>query len=696
MAAQAILGAAFLFLVGIPFGLLLLRVLEWLRGRPLAFTVPERALVAPFLATGFLLIVASIPIPVFGASLLAGAWGLGFAGMGFLWFRERGRGLRDAVRWCARLPGAAVVLGTAGLVVLELLAAGTRSFPNAYDGSFQSLYVHLLITNHTLAGTLEPYASMGVVYPQGAAVWMALPPLVFGWPVQSAAVVLPPFFLGLTPLAAFCWGDRLGGPGTDRGTRWGLSFAAFFGLVASWPRLFIGGSYDFVFCFPLFLLALGWLRPFVESGLRSWGDVIAFGGLVGLATSLSLSIGETLILLLVAFMVVFWRPGLFPGLRTVPRFLVILAIGAAFVTRSLVGVGLWYRYPAHVLSPVGNPPTVTIPGLPSPSFESYVGNLYPFIPYKWKLSPLPWISLEVAVLLALGLILAIVWLTARPGSLRRLLPLELTTPVLLSTAVMFLWTLLLVAASGPSFLASIFDPLASLYESSFLLFFFFEAVALLPLLLALEILVYQRQVGQVSSSEARSGASGPGDSKGIGGPPPRRKLRPWAVVGLSLLLVVPFAIGAGTTVTQVPGFLSDHLAEFSNVTAADVDALEWAGSHLPPCSVVLVAPGSAAGFLPLYATVHVDFPMMPLSVNGSYNLAVSNLTNGIYTPATQNALTYLGVTEVFVTGQTSVTYAAFDPAPLGASPSFELLFHEQDAFLFEFRSTVNSTGCAPD
>jgi hypothetical protein len=677
-----------------PTGLLLLRCIEHAHRGRLGFSTLERLILAPYLSVALLYGIAIVPAPVYGLPLVLASIAVGWLVLTVLWIRERGIGLRCALGWLTSRSGAAVILATAGVLLLELWAVAGNSFPNAYDGSFQSTYLVLLLRNHTAPWTLQPIASFGVTYPLGATVWLSLPVLLLGLPIQFSAVALPSFFLSLSIPAAYCWGSRIGGYNTDRGVRWGFAFAGFFGLIASWPRLFIGGSYDFALALPLFFLMLGWLGPFFESGARSWGDSAGFGVLLGVCTSLSLAIGEALVLLMLGYILL---ERIRSGGRSVrlwlPRLGLILAIGAAFVARSILAVAIWFRYPGHVLEAAGSPPYAPIPGLPSPTYDTFVGNLDPFIPFKWKLSPLPILSLELLVLLVLGLIiLGAFW--------RGFFRLQLSTPfadsVTLGLVSTFLWTLFLILGSGSSFLSPTLDSLASLYESSFLLFFFFEAVALLPLLLALEILVDQRRSGRVSSPEAGSGASGPGDTKGIGRPPPRHRLRPWAVVGLSLLLVVPFAIGSGTTVTQVPGFLSDHLAEFSNVTAADVDALEWAGSHLPPCSVVLVAPGSAAGFLPLYATVHVDFPMMPLSVNGSYNLAVSNLTDGIYTPATQNALTYLGVTEVFVTGQTSVSYAAFDPALLGASPSFELLFHEQDAFLFEFKSTVNSTGCGPD
>jgi len=123
--------------------------------------------------------------------------------------------------------------------------------------------------------------------------------------------------------------------------------------------------------------------------------------------------------------------------------------------------------------------------------------------------------------------------------------------------------------------------------------------------------------------------------------------------------------------------------------------MEWIGSHLPSCSSVLVAPGSSGQFLPEYSNVHLVFPMNPVPTNQAYVIAISNLTAGEYSSTTQSALQSLGVTEIFVTGQTSVSYPSFVGTPLLVSPDFSSLFSSGDARVFSFVPEVNQTGCFP-
>ena len=690
-----LLDVLLLFAALTPLGLLLVRLLERFRGRALDLTLVERVLLAPYLSVAALFVVASLPIAAYGTATAVLLLGGGVIGLALLWVRERGRTLRELRQWLTSTVGIALAIGTVGIVALEVFSTGAHPFPNAYDGSFQSLYVQLLVTNHHVAWTLQPYADAGVIYPQGATVWLSLPVLLFGWSIPSAPVGLPPIFLGLCVPAAYAWGERLGGVRSDRGRGWGLLFAGFFGLVASWTRLFVGGSYDFAFAFPLFLLALGWLRPFVSVAGREWRNVVLFGGLLGVLTALSLALGEALVLLGLASVVVWgWPTGV--GVRGgVARATTVLAIGASFVTQSLVGVLAWYRYPAHVLSAVGNPPSVPIAGLPRASLFSLGEEVNPFVFLKPKMSPLPVLSVELTVLLSLGIALAIVW-AVRPSTSRwrRWLPGEALLPIGVGTIVLLLWTSLLVAGSGPASLASVFDSLASLYESSVLLFVFYQAVAILPLLVLFEV-VRERLATPRS------------DGTGVPVPSPSPGRRRWKLspdgsphrIGTVLAvaaLTAPLLVGAAVTVVEAPDYLSSHLEMFSNVTPADVAALRWSGSGLPSCSVVLVAPGSAAQFLPAFARVHLDFPMMPLSVNLSYNVSVWNLTNGVYSSLTRSALLSLGVTEVFVTGRTSVTYLPFAAAPMESSPDFRTEFHAGDATIFGFVPGISATGCAPD
>ena len=674
-----------------PIGLVLLRLGERVFPRISALHPLERLLVAGFASGTLFFTLASLPFPVFYPAVVVGALGAGLAVMAYLWVRERGRSFRAGIDWVSTWTGAGIVLGFLALLGIEVLGTGTLSFPNTYDGSFQTLFAQVILQHHGVTDTLLPYANVGVEYPQGAAVWLTLPPMLFGWSLVSSPLLLPALFLALSLPAAYSWGRRWGGAESARGTRVGLLFAGFFALVASWPRLFVGGSYDFAFALPLVFLAFGWLRPFVEPGVPNWPSTVAFGLLLGAITSLSVAAGEMLALTTVAFWIVYSGRRRARLLRAISRFAVLVAIGAAFVIRSLAGVVMWYSYPQHVLAPVGSPP-YAIPGVPTTaSVSTFIGELDPFVPLKPKLSPFPVLSVVLAILLAIGLVLCVLrYLTSHP-TLARGLPKGVVGPAMITALVAFVWTAFLVLATTPALGATVFDYLASLYEASFLLFICYQVLALLPLLVLVENMGGRRGSGRALPTPPKPREHDPKPRWSL---PAGAPTRPSSTTALAVVaLAIPFGIGAGVTATQVPSYLHDHVLELANVTIGDAQALEWAGSHLPVCSRVFAAPGSAAMFLPLYSDAQLVFPMMPLPVNLSYNEAVDDLAVGVYSTAVHSALVELGITVVFVTAQNSASYPPLEPGPLESSPDFTLLYSSGDAKLFEFVPGVAATGC---
>jgi hypothetical protein len=674
----------------VPLGLTLLRVGERLTGREVFLSVPERLLLALLAAGSLLFVIASVPVGIYGELAVASLLVVGAVSLGVRWSLERGRSLRAGLRWLERTPGLIVAAMFLILLGLEVAGAGTAAYPNTYDGSFQLLFAHLTLLHGSTPWTLAPYSATGVTYPQATAVWLTLPVLVLGWPLLASPVALPLLFLSLGVPAAYCWGERTAGLGTRSGRSTGVVFAVFFGLVASWPRLFIGGSYDFVIALPFLLVALGGLRAFVVASTDDWRLTLAFGLFVGAVAGVSAAIGETLLLLIAAFYLAFLPWTLAAFTRWVPRFLAACGFAAAFAVRSIVAVAVWWGYPEHVLAPVGSPPYATASGLPVFSWSALLGNVDPFTPFKLKLSPFPGLSVLLAALLVGGIvILALDLLTPRIG-ISVPLPRGLSASLAVATILALLLTVLLQVASTSALGFSILDNLASLYEASFVLFLLYSVVALLPLLAAVETL--RSAVHRSPRVLAATGANRAG--------PFTRSRRPTVPGPGRLMIVVAVVVlaaslGLGTFITfaEVPGYLNGHLHDYANVTSSDTAALEWAGSNLPACSRVLAAPGSAAMFLPLYASVQLDFPMLPVPVNLSYVHAVQDLTRGVFSNATSADLIELGITVVFVTGQNSISYPAFQPSAFTGSAGFHLLFSSGDAALFGFEPGESRIGC---
>ncbi len=682
--------------VGIaPLGAVGLRLVELTLGRRFALTVPERGLLAIYVGGAFFFVIANLPFRVLTPSLVGVCLGLGVAGLLVLWARSGWRPLRWVIDWLTSVQGVVLLGGTLGLLLLETVPVSSLGFPNAYDGAFQSTLVLLIVRHGYLPSTLAPFAHAGVLYPQGTAVWLALPVLLFGWPVQVTPVLLPPLFLSLSVVAAFCWGERISsGSNTPRGV-WGLLFAAFFGLVASWPRFYVGGSYDFALSLPLFLLLLGWLRPLLSGPqLASWRTTAALGMLVGVTATLSVVVATMMFALCVAFSLPLLLRGRLAVLRGwTARFLLTLGTALVFVSRSIGSLVVWWHYPEHTLAPVGAPPYTPLSSQAPASLPTVLHELNPFEWLSPKLSPLAALSVESLVLLVAGTVLLAAWCSGRSSQIRSLLGRRVVVDVLLIVFATFAVLAVLLGLDETQLQIQYLAAFSNIDETSILLFIAYEAVALLPLV---ALLAYRRSPTRSVGPQERTGTS------------PPQAGRPWSSgrwtgspggawgTSATFAVVLVVAFGGAVTIAEAPGYLHGHVQEFGNVSSSDVSAMDWIGANLPACSRVLVAPGSAAQFLPLFASVQIVFPMDPIPLNLSYNRIVTDLVGSTYTASTRQSLLELGVTEVVATGRTSVTYAPFNMTLLESTTDLSPLFHQGDAAVFEFDPGVTASGCGPD
>ncbi len=680
-----------LVVVALPLGALLLRIGERLAGRRYRLSVPERLLLAFYVSGASLFVLASIPVPWYGIGLVVGLFSVGAVGYFVLAFREEFRGVRAALQFAVSWPGVGLISLSLGLLAMEVAGAAPLVLGNMLDGSLHSLFVNLLLRNHTLPWTLSPYASVGVTYPQAAPVWMSVPVLLFGWPVVSAPVDLPPLFLAISAPAAYCLGGRLlTRPHATQSAAPALLCAAFFGLVTTWPRLWIGGSFDVAFAFGLFLLLLGWIANYARGRSEDWTTVALLGVLVGIEISLSLMLGVATLALLGGYLIAFRVRSVRGLARWGVRWGAVLAISAAFLSRSFAGIAAWFSYPGHVLTPIGSGPAAAVTTPVVLSTTVIDRELNPFDLYKYKVSPIPWLSVEIAILMAAGVSVCLAGaISPRVRELLRLDRSVILGIAVGSVAAFGVAALILVTqlVTGPAGALTV----TNADEASAVLFVFYELLAVLPLLAALEYLIERR-----SSESPRPGPSPPP----LGAKVPRSafvvRSPPIAPVVLAVLvLAVPLASGLGASTVQLPSFITDHIEEFANISYGDVEALEWAGANLPTCSRVLIAPGSVGQYLPEFATLTVVYPMFPVSANLSYTLVVAALVAGNYSTAVHNRLVGLGITEVFVSGQNSVSYLPFQLGPLLASPDFEVLDRSGDVTILEFLPATTGSGCSP-
>ncbi|MCI4365514.1 MAG: hypothetical protein L3K10_05580 [Thermoplasmata archaeon] len=629
----------------------------------------ERGLLDFFLGGAVVYLLAALPLggfslPTIVALLVAGAGGVGTTA--YRRARAGSLSLDALVRPFVRPAALLSLLAGLGLLVFEVLVALPVGTGNTYDSSLLTFYTGRLLDSHQLALSFRPDGPVGILYPQGTTAWLGAAQLLLGLPGARTSLLVTPLFFALGPLGGFVLGRRL-----LRNDLGGLAFALVLATTASWTRVLVGGSNDFVFAFPLVLWlagqATGWARA-----MPGVADAIGFGLVLGYSAALN-PVGAQWL-----------APALVLGaLVTVPRFAgsarVWLARWTTAVLVALLPLLPTWWVLGQGLSNPGSVPGVggTTSGATGIDSAQFIGSIDPYLfrPSDVWLSPVPGLRAEIAILLTVGIALLFLFGRAALGDRGKPLRAFVLAGVGATGGLLALdW-----AGSAGGALGRWVE-LTSASEASIWLFTFFALLATLPIALALEWAVRAYR----SSPTPAPVEPAPSSSVVRHRTPSRPGAATWVVPALLVtLLLVP---GVVLTPSELPPVLTDLYQDFGNVSSADFDLLAYAGSHLPGGARVLVAPGSAGEFLPAYApNARVLYPMFPgwTRANASYILVVRELTNGTLDLDGYAALRNLEVEYLVVTQANTVLWPPFSPAPLLAEPSwFSPVFHEGDAYLF--------------
>jgi len=670
--------AAAIAILGEPLrALIARRVVAWREPAPI-----ERFLLDFYLGGAAMYLLAAVRLGIFSAATVglvavAGAVGCGTL---VLWHRRSVVGFAHRTAAAVARPGPLLAVVTAvGLFAVELSVATSAATGNTLDSGLFTTYVALLLGHGSLPLSFHPFADPMILYPQGTTVWFAVAQTLFGLPPARTSLLVTPLFLGLAPLGGFVVGRRW--LGTDAG---GAAFALTIGWLGPGTRGLVGGSNDFVLAFPLVLLAIGYAADWVRSSPPAWADAAGFGLLVGYSAALNPVGAEWLLPMLLGIGVIAGAARGQTLRRWLARWSVALGVALVPVLPSLYVLGAGIDSPGYV---PGAAPTVGVPP-PGLTWPQWVGGIDPFLfrPGDVELSPVVALRAELAVLLLVGAALLV--LASRRSAIGRYLD-RARMLAFGGFATIVAELLLLVASRANVPGARALGPLTSGAELSLWLFTLYAFVAAIPLALLLE------RVGHVRRSAATPDAPGGPRrrpfalDRGAGGPP-----LPLVALVIAGAIVAP---GVVLTPTQLAPVLGGLYRDFGNVTSGDFALLACAGGHLPAGSRVLVAPGSAAWFLPGYARdIVLLYPFVPgwPTVNASYTLLVQELTNGSLDAAGRSALAALAVDFIAVTGASSVLWPPFSPAPLLGDPSaFSDVFHAEDAYLFATASGVPAFPC---
>lgn len=694
MLTLAVVELAFVFLVFLVSGYPYLRLLGLTHIGGAFLTIGEQAVLSFYLSGFVLYCIANTPIDIvstigLNAYLVSSV---------FLWgviiFRDGGQ-LKVSIKLLLKRGKEATVLLTVGVVsmlssIVMLLALDVNTsliLPDSYDGSMQALFVEVLLQHGFIQSTLAPFSQAGIAYPQGTSIFLAFSILMVRWPVTSAPLLVPPLFLGLAIIGSYCWGCRLIDGSVRRRAIGGMAFSILFALVGSWPRLLIVGWYDFVVSIPLLFVAFGLFETTVRSGIPSWRGVLSLGILGAILASISVPSVEGF----VAFLLV---RGVSGYVRTnelllwLAKWTSVVAVSLMSLIRNLVEVVQWWKFPGHVLTQGGGPLSdSSLYPAPVLTLNKFVGWADPFLFRSqdvW-LSPFPLLRLELAALLCGSLVISCIVFVGGYSSSKYWSSLRVSIEGILSGVLSQLLLLSLFVPIGSfTVLAQTAASFSSGPEISIILFTQYTALSALLIDWALFHLIHSirsRSSRAVGKGRTVSTPNGHGFWSGF------------TVVTAAVLLSLTVVTGGAVSFLQEPQYLNSAADSTANVTTSDLSALNWAAIHLPPCSYVLVAPGSAAEYLPVYSSAHIVYQMQPPPKNSYYTQAIMALQAGTYNASVKGDLEHLQVTTVFVTGQSISLWLPLSPTPMEASLDFSLLFHSGDAYLFAFIPGTLRTGC---
>jgi hypothetical protein len=624
----------------------------------------ERGLLDLYLAGGALYLLGWFPFDYSAAPSVLLALGAGLLLLALLLSKWPG----PTTDWGELFSPTGAVLGVLalGLFALELFAAESAPTGNTFDSSIFSAYVGLTGLHHQLPTSFEPIASQAIAYPQGTTAWLFAAQGLFGTPPERTALLVTPLFLALAPVGAYLWGRSWWGS-----RRAGLLLAGAFVLLASWPRLLVSGSNDFVLSFPLVLLLWSWTPRWFRPEPPPLADAVGFGLVAGLAAALSPTGPELWFLALpIAWSVLpasrasarwaRWRAGL------VALVVALLGLLPSLSVVALEG-GASSGLPSQIPSPNGAPAGLT--------GGQFVGYLDPFLfrPGDVWLSPFPLLRVELAALIVLGAVMLCLYAGSRRGT-RDAGPLAAGAATFSVGAVL----LALDLRGGPA--TGLLAGLTNAGEVSILLFTLLVGLAVVPLVRlasGLEAALYPEPAGGVTPPTGFAGRRGTRRAAG----PTARPASILLLLAVGTLVVLP---GLVVTTEDAPGYLHGLYLSVGNTTAADFALLGWAQSTLPAGARVLVAPGSAAQFLAgLRPDLSLVYPVEPVSANPSYQAVTAELENGTLDAAGHTDLAVLAVDYIAVTQANNRLWPAYSPVPLLAEPAtFPLLFHAGDAYLF--------------
>ncbi|MBT0158530.1 hypothetical protein G4O51_00935 [Candidatus Bathyarchaeota archaeon A05DMB-2] len=506
------------------------------------------------------------------------------------------------------------------------------------DESIHALEVQVILENHHIPVTMQPYLSEGIIYPQASHVIFAYASILLGMGAATSVFYVTILFKALSVLGAYFLGRKLGGC-----LAYGLGLSFVFAVISNWPLNVTWGANPFLVGFPLFLVCLGLLFSFYRFNAKSSVvELLTVGLLFGYAGTIVLTYIQVLLVVAVLILLYYLVRQRSRLTRKIGESVVVFAASLLPLSPFIYRFAVFYQYPGHNV------------GI-AQDFTSWAGQQQRYFSQalQWAFD-----NLSSYLLLDVSIVLILVCFTI----------------LLLKTRAFRTYQPIIGLALGIFGATTFLSFLSFLLPPDFSIVSWGHQGILLSISFSLLIGAALVKFAELRNGKIRWLSKVFSNPSGAA----------WLLAIIVLALAVsPFLY---YRLAQDPKLIRGGYNVYAVTTQSDYALMTWMKTNLPPDAVILVHPFSSGLFIPSVSNHKIIFPYSGSTLSRSYQTLVSLLQNSTLGEEAYQIMRYWNISYVFV--GSNVAYTTTNPPRwvpelfLG-NPSFKLVKSVGSSYLFK-------------
>jgi len=536
---------------------------------------------------------------------------------------------------------------------INLYSLNGLVFGSVRDESIHSLYTQVIIQNHALTGTLQPYLPEGVIYPQAAHIIFAYSTYILNLDIPWVVLYVSVLFKSLSVFGAYFLGKKLG-----NSVYYGLALSFVTAFISSWPLNVTWGANPFLVGFPLFLVCIGILFNLYRK--HDLDSIVVAGLMFGFTGAVILSYLQALIMItFLLFMYYILFKNRKKIINSLTAMIAVLSVSLIPLTPFLYRFIEFYPYPGHN---IGLPSDITSWTSQQNYFNQAVAwafnNLSPYILPK---------------ILTISLISSFVVLLLITKDYKN--PNDKTISISRFALAIFIPVIFLSFLSF--FLPGDFNIISWGHQG---------IIISIPLSILL-IATYFKFAEILQNGRFKQLANiFPKNSKAI------------FIIILTVLSLItaPFLYYRFVDDSQT---LSGAYSIYAVTTPQDYALMQWMKANLTsPDALILVHPYSSGLFIPSVSNINVIYPYTGSAMSLSYLTLVGLLENKTLNTQAYQIMRNLNVSYIFVSSNVVAEPPTlkWEPALFLGNPNFEVVKNFDDSYLFKITGYNSNVYFADD